>query len=412
MGKGTNLTAGSKGCFPHKTRWEQKHVTLADMLSSMRTGDVILFEAGLSGGCYHSGRIASVGVVYHGASVLPAQTKSGKRMMLRLEAPHLLEATGSHCVGSPIEQAVKGAFADGIGVYWRPIRRRALKGEPRDELDKPLPIPRKLCRVGAASDSFEMPGGYDWDSVDLKYANWDNVEEAGMAFTVDLFREDSAEGVELFNKLVACQNVREPLRESQEFPNEVQQIENCWQLKNALTHREWSQQCVNMTRNKAKPCEPVSDASMSSSKCWPPGLCSQGRAAGPRLDSRSQKDKLASDLGDAYFSSQIVALQMLRAGWRKGTEMSDMYEPEDFADLPEEHLSQDLHHHVRLGPMVRVHISEIEMEQAMSNSSPNACYHSAAASRSPSLEVRPLARSSSHEASSGAAENTPLIARA
>ena len=62
--------------------------------------------------------------------------------------------------------------------------------------------------------------------------------------------------------------------------------------------------------------------------------------------------------------------------------------------------------------MVRVHISEIEMEQAMSNSSPNACYHSAAASRSPSLEVRPLARSSSHEASSGAAENTPLIARA
>ena len=33
--------------------------------------------------------------------------------------PHLLEATGSHCVGSPIEQAVKGAFADGIGVYWR-----------------------------------------------------------------------------------------------------------------------------------------------------------------------------------------------------------------------------------------------------------------------------------------------------
>ena len=72
-------------------------MTFADMLSSMRTGDVILFEAGyliclippstsdiafgrsLSGGCYHSGRIASVGVVYHGASVLPAQTNSGKR---------------------------------------------------------------------------------------------------------------------------------------------------------------------------------------------------------------------------------------------------------------------------------------------------------------------------------------------
>ena len=50
---------------------------------------------------------------------------------------------------------------------------------------------------------FLLPG-YDWDSVDLKYANWDNVEEAGMAFTVDLFREDSAEGVELFNKLVVA----------------------------------------------------------------------------------------------------------------------------------------------------------------------------------------------------------------
>ena len=49
----------------------------------------------------------------------------------------------------------------------RPIRRRALKGEPRDELDKPLPIPRKLCRVGAASDSFEMPGGRcnDWTAL-------------------------------------------------------------------------------------------------------------------------------------------------------------------------------------------------------------------------------------------------------
>ena len=135
-----------------------------------------------------------------------------------------------------------------------------------------------------------------------------------------------------------------------------------------------------------------------------------------------------------------------QAGWRKGTEMSDMYEvgplveqlgcqqtalpvnclacmvllcltllvlqPEDFADLPEEHLSQDLHHHVRLGPMVRVHMSEVEMEQAMSNISPKACYHSAAASCSPSLEARPFAPSPSNEASSGAAENTPLIARA
>ena len=46
--------------------------------------------------------------------------------------------------------------------------------------------------------------------------------------------------------------------------------------------------------------------------CLQHGLCSQSGAAGPRLDSRSQTDKLASDLGDAFFSSQIVALQMLR----------------------------------------------------------------------------------------------------
>jgi len=246
-----------------------------------------------------------------------------------------------------------------------------MEGEQKTGANKPKRIARKMRRLGdqTPKKNFDMPGGYDFPSLiehleerqskrsfkDVSSVKWQSAyphvlrpstDGSGDAppatFPADLFLRGSPEGKQLSKKItsfetITCSTEQHPAGLTYRRPQKL------------LSYREWNQQCLNFLETPH--CE-MSSAAMEEVSCWK-SCCA------PQTDTRSEEEKLKSE--ESLFSSELVALQMLRAGWRKGSKMSDTFSPRDFADVPGERLSADLQADVQFGPMVRVYLNLTDM---------------------------------------------------
>jgi len=345
---------------------------LSEVLKSTKSGDIVLFENRQLGCCERDLQFDHVGLVFHGASVVPAKKANGSEMMLELEAPHLVEAQLPFCSAGPLEQVVRSVLTEGGRIYWRSLQRPPMEGEQKTGANKPKRIARKMRRLGdqTPKKNFDMPGGYDFPSLiehleerqskrsfkDVSSVKWQSAyphvlrpstdgsggDAPPATFPADLFLRGSPEGKQLSKKItsfetITCSTEQHPAGLTYRRPQKL------------LSYREWNQQCLNFLETPH--CE-MSSAAMEEVSCWK-SCCA------PQTDTRSEEEKLKSE--ESLFSSELVALQMLRAGWRKGSKMSDTFSPRDFADVPGERLSADLQADVQFGPMVRVYLNLTDM---------------------------------------------------
>jgi len=372
-------TALSGACSRTYSEYEggsqnMEKMLLSEVLKCTKSGDILLFENRLLGCCERDLQFDHVGLVFHGASVVPAKKANGSEMMLELEALHIVEARPPYCSVGPLEQVVRSVLSAGGRIYWRSLDRPPMEGEQKTDVNNPRNITRKMRRLGDPGDfkenpknKFDMPGGYDFESVKShinernsqqpsKATSSDKTQSAyphvlnrqssdgGGAETlpVDLFSRGSSDGKLLSSKIKSFETIT---CSSELHPSGMRYR----RLKKLLSYREWNQQCLNFLETPH--CE-MSSAAMEEASCWK-SCCV------PEADTRSEEEKLRSE--ESLFSSELVALQMLRAGWRKGSTMSDTYSPSDFADVPGERLSGDLQADVQFGAMVRIYLNPTDM---------------------------------------------------
>jgi len=388
-------------------RRKYEKLLLSDLLKRTRPGDLILFENKCNCGvccisCFTRSNFDHCGLVYHGASLVPAKGKSGKEMMIELEAPHIVEAVSPDCMAGPLEQVVRSVITEGGSVYWRRINRPPMEGEKEVIIDgarRPKPIPRKMRRFlekddpGAQNSQkcFDMPQGYDWADLVGKLENL-NAANRPANFPAHVIPSSSSEFAQLKAKLTDYQEVLVKVEEKDKLVsakmNRGTQIVDgklCQrQLRQPLNFREWNQQCVDTVR------VPYDASRVMNTTCF--DVCCGCMTN--QQDNRTQQEKLQSD--DGLFCSGLVALQMLRAGWRKGSQMSDLYLPADFAEDPDHMLKADLADGVSFGPMVKIYLTSEELERDEQQEE-----------KSTPVDVRPL---NAEELDGAADETTSLIA--
>jgi len=348
---------------------------LSEVLKRTKSGDIVLFENRQLGCCERDLQFDHVGLVFHGASVVPAKKANGSEMMLELEAPHLVEAQLPFCSVGPLEQVVRSVLNEGGRIYWRSLQRPPMEGELKTGANKPRSITRKMRRLGdqTPKKNFDMPGGYDFPSLNehleerqskrastaFSSVKWQSAyphvldrpatdgsggDAPPATFPADLFLRGSPEGKQLSKKIKNFETITcSTERSTEKHPVTYRRPQKL------LSYREWNQQCLNFLETPH--CE-MSSAAMEEVSCWK-SCCA------PQTDTRSEEEKLKSE--ESLFSSELVALQMLRAGWRKGSKMSDTFSPRDFADVPGERLSADLQADVQFGSMVRVYLNLTDM---------------------------------------------------
>jgi len=311
---------------------------------------------------------------------VPAKGKGGKELMIELEAPHIVEAVSPECLAGPLEQVVMAVISEGSSVYWRRINRPPMEGEEVVEFNgviKPNPIPRKMRKFSEKDlhrdenkqKSFDMPQGYDWAGLKSSLENLNVANKTVANFPANVIPADSIEYEQLKSKIRDYKETKVKIDPKDELisskMNRGTQMVNgklhLRQLRTPLNFREWNQQCVDTTR------VPYDVSPAVSTKCF--DVCCG--CLSTQQDNRTNVEKLRGDTS-GLFCSGLVALQLLRAGWRKGSQMSDLYVPADFAEDPDHMLRADLADGVSFGPMVKLYLSaedlkrdeEIEQEQA------------------------------------------------
>jgi len=347
------------GCAKcNECRYFQK-TCKSDMMKKVKPGDIILFENKCSIGtccisCWSRSDFDHVGMIYHGVSVTSATaTINGQKewVTIALEGPHLVEALSPTCQAGPLEMVIDAVINGGGSIYWRQIKRGLMEGEPTPSAEGAT-IPREMQRLELSDKQASMPGGYAFDTYEVEYVSDDHPEKhkaSGQYVErgpVNVLDPQSEEGANYKSKLKDY--VKDPVKI--EGKDVVAR-----RLKQALNYREWNQSCVDMHKKpyEEKGLNIINAALVQDDDCWSTvfGTCCCERSQ--ISDKRSEYDKLKTE--ESLFCSELAALQFLRAGWRKGADMSDMYLPKDFSDDPHENLSRDMPEDVSLGPLIRVY---------------------------------------------------------
>merc|ERR1711934_798246 len=346
-----------------------KKATVDDMLSKVKPGDVILFENKCRFGscciaCWSRSDFDHVGLVYHGASTMSAllhnsQQNCKEYVNVEIECPHIVEALAPHVVAGPLQVVASQVIGDGGQIFWRPLHRPEMDGEPAAAEGKPV-IPKLMYKSEDAAkqrDKITMPGKYRHDDVVTEPVPLSELS-------------DNAKGVKGTKiKDVAVPVIDAESEEGQTYAAKIRDYETVpikdgviRRLKSPLNYREFNHSCAKLagTPYEERGIDMVNTAIVQDNDCWAAcfGDCCCER--NQKDDARTEEEKMKTE--ESLFCSELAALQFLRAGWREGRDMSDMYMPKDFSDDPHEQLSQDLKPEVYLGEPVKIYLDAKQMD--------------------------------------------------
>jgi len=324
-------------------------VHLTDLKTHSRAGDVLLFDSKCSLGtcctfCFTRSDFDHVAVIYHGASLTEAKKANGEHEKIKFEGPHLCEALSPECIIGPMENVVQPVVQGGGRIFWRKLIRPLMEGESEG------PIPRHMKRI---SDPFpeSMPGGFAWGSTKVG-----DSKSNGKTTDVAVMAPDSDEAASLAAAIVDYHKV--PNNNTQDNKEDFYR-----QLKKPLNYRQWNQACYDTAgmHYEESAMSIVNASFVADDGFWSEHCCECCCARGQEHDTRTMEEKLEAH--NSLFCSELAALMMLRGGWRKGADMSDMYLPKDFTNDNHQLLSPDLADGVCLGPMVEVLVDTYVLEQ-------------------------------------------------
>lgn len=345
-------------------------------------GDLILFQSSCNLGsccigCWTRSEIDHVGIVYHGASVVECRTTDGKIVQACYDTPHIVEAMSPYCRAGPLKNVIESRWKGGGNLYWRQIIREPMTGEdafegPKGAHTVPAYIPagRKACsntsfgfmeKVGNAKGEVnaekvanfckgrqvDQHWNYCAENVPRKMSELTEknkkLPEIDRAYKIhiDVLDEDG-------NK-----TLKKKLEDKAEFKNAEGKVQ-ARRLKEKLNYKEWNQSCLDLAgvQYESNFENMVTATVQQDADCWEcffGETCCRRNASADRttIDESKQKDT-------QLFCSELVAMQLMRGGWRQGKTESDAYLPKDFTDEPHETLSADLTEGVHYGPQVKI----------------------------------------------------------
>jgi len=329
-------------------------VTMDEMLMQCTPGDLLLFENGCSLGtccigCWTRSEFDHVGVIYRGASVVSANC-NGKEIQVCYDTPHLVEAMSPVCLAGPLKSVIKSVWNGGGQVYWRKVTRPLMEGESAqpDAPTIPAHIPAQhnvnsgaMIEVGRTDVFTERTSTDNWSyfTENLKQRLDENhrlPKEKRRIINIDVLNE---EGIDILAAKIE--------------DTETDKDGN-YKLCEPLTYQEWNQSCNNLanTEYESNFMDMVNATITQDADCWDKvcGECFCERTV--NSEGKSDDEKKESD--KSLFCSELVALQFLRAGWRKGKDRSDKYLPKDFTDDPHETLSDDLSDGIEFSNMIQI----------------------------------------------------------
>jgi len=371
-----------------------EQITVDQMLFQTTPGDLLLFKNGCSIGtccigCWTRSEIDHVGMIYHGASVVPANS-AGKKGGIEVcyDTPHLVEAMSPICLAGPLKSVINGVLGGGGSIYWRRITRPVMEGEPeqKSSAGAPLPafIPATSChpekegRRRKPSEELalprahhgvmvQMPEDYDIQNFAKKTAvggeqfyEVDNMTQKLEAASKD---KDGKNIIPMKRKPVNIDVLDKAGRErlAAKLEDKIEDSstgKKTYHYKEHLNYREWNQSCMDLagTKYEGNFMQMVDATLMQDADCWEAvfGECCCGRNVSADGQSGSEAIEESKRKEEELFCSELVAQQMLRGGWRNGATESDQYLPKDFTDDPHELLSEDLTGGVSFGHMIQV----------------------------------------------------------
>lgn len=276
---------------------------MSECVSSVRPGDVMLFENACSFGscciaCWSRSDFDHVGIVYHGASVHPA-LKDGGWITAEIEAPHICEALSPECQVEPLRLVLKQVLDSGGSMFWRQLHRPMMEGEPAlpskgpwnsdipKEWDKVIQTRMHRSEDAQANpeirESFSMPGLYHFDGVKLEMEESNNESQYKgdkvKPCPIDLWSADSDEAKVLAAKL-----------------KDYEVVDGERRLKAPLSYREFNQSCaaLHKTPYEERGLDVINAAIVQDASVWEKccGACCCERKG--VADKRTEIEKLAT----------------------------------------------------------------------------------------------------------------------
>jgi len=327
-------------------------------------------------------------MIYHGASIVPANTK-GKDGGIQVcyDTPHLVEAMSPVCLAGPLKSVINNVIKNGGQIFWRRITRPVMEGEPVRESGAGAPLPAFI-----PATSWDVRANHRNNLSEerhLKIKHHGVMKAVPADFDIQNFAESTQFGGETFyeaedtkakleagtkdkhGKAIATKDrkiinidVLNKLGRDRLAAKLEDKIEDSstgvktYHYRDQLSYREWNQSCLDLAGRKYEGNfgQMVDATLMQDADCWEAvfGECCCGRNVSADGESGSSAIEESKRKEEELFCSELVAQQILRGGWRTGATESDQYLPKDFTDDPHELMSDDLISGVSYSHMIRV----------------------------------------------------------